>query len=101
MIRPTTAAAGFTLLVAVAQAAVAQAAPAGPRYVSLPIEISPVFAQAPMPAAAKETAKETAKGPAEAREAPETTASLKPAPEKPWCPTGRRVGTGVGFCLIN
>ena len=36
-------------------------------------------------------------------EAAQTTSALKSPPDapKPWCAQERRVGTGVGFCLIN
>ncbi|WP_457108607.1 hypothetical protein [Methylobacterium sp. P5_C11] len=38
-----------------------------------------------------------------ASDATQTTASLKApsAAPKPWCAQERRVGTGLGFCLVN
>ncbi|AIQ89689.1 MULTISPECIES: hypothetical protein [Methylobacterium] len=38
-----------------------------------------------------------------AADAAQTTASLKApsATPKPWCAQERRVGTGLGFCLVN
>lgn len=92
---------------------------AGPTYVSLPSQASvaalpaetaePVAA-APAPTAAlppQESAAALAPGVAGPAAAPTAAPATAKAPAQavieagPWCPSGRVVGTGAGFCMVN